>query len=113
METNHLIKESIKSTISGAIQGAEIGAAIEGVGAIPGAVVGGWFGSKQENNEFQKMKRIIKKKKTVMKKKSMMKENSNLPNFIKAIAEKNYSIASKYLSQEIEAKLKNRISANI
>ena len=40
-------------------------------------------------------------------------ENANLTNFVKAIAEKNYSVASKYLSQDIEAKLKAKISANL
>lgn len=59
------------------------------------------------------MKKMNKQKKAKTPKMAMAKENVQLSNFIKAIAEKKYSEASKYLSQEIEAKLKNRISANI
>ena len=65
-----------------------------------------------------KKKFVLKKKKVLMaapKRKcgKCRNESTHIPQFIKAITEKRYNAASKYLTQEIEAKLKNRILANI
>ena len=42
-----------------------------------------------------------------------LKEASPVSNFIKAIAEKKYNVADKYLMEAVEAKLKARIAATL
>jgi outer membrane lipoprotein SlyB len=119
MQKSNITTEGIKGAAKGALVGGLIGGAegslAGGIGAIPGAAIGAVDGAitgatvGDEEHTLKKKKMKFKAKA----KKKMVKENSNLLNFIKAIAEKNYSVANKYLSQEIEAKLKARISANI
>jgi hypothetical protein len=65
--------------------------------------------TKSEDAEEKKKPSKDKKKEE----KKSLKESVYLSYFIKAIAEKNYSVASKYLTQEVEAKLKKKISENI
>ena len=55
----------------------------------------------------------MKKAAADKKKKKVVKESALIANFIKCVAEKNYSEANKYLRQVIEAKLEARISKAI
>jgi hypothetical protein len=60
-------------------------------------------------------KKLVKKTKGCpgcAKRRAMLRESS-LYQFIKAITEKKYNQANKYLADVIEAKLKSRIAANL
>jgi len=65
---------------------------------------------------MRKRKKTIAARKRAMKvpvKKCLKCENTSLSKFIKAFVQKNYSEASKYLTTEIENKLKARISQSL
>ena len=63
----------------------------------------------KDGNKKESMKKAASDKK----KKKIVKENILIANFIKHIAEGNYSEANKYLRQVIDAKLEARISKAI
>lgn len=58
---------------------------------------------------FKKDRVAMKKS---MKKKRTRRVSENVTNFVRAIVEKKYSAADKYLTAELEAKLAARISEN-
>jgi len=67
----------------------------------------------KERKKFAPPTKVQKSKKSYDRKKETFDESTNISNFIEAVLTKKYSEANKYLKQAVEAKMAEKIKAQL